>query len=210
MNDARGTLTYIAPVFRVADLKRSLAFHRDQLGFGLDFTYEEFCASVSRDGCRVHLKCADPTPRDQAAFEGNEFIDACVVLQNVEGLSATFQSAGITIAVPLRQMPYGVEFYIRARTVTLWHSFSLRRNERHPGQAIQDGPLRAGCARSRGGSTCSVAAACFGLIERSAQERSPVRRAHARKNGGTARAIRGSFDRLARATRAVADPSVSF
>ena len=113
MNDARGTLTYIAPVFRVADLKSSIAFYSDQLGFGLDFCYEEFYASVSREGCHVHLKCADPSPRNQAAFEHNEFIDACVVVQDVEGLSAAFQSAGITFAVGLRQMPYGVEFYVR-------------------------------------------------------------------------------------------------
>jgi catechol 2,3-dioxygenase-like lactoylglutathione lyase family enzyme len=113
MNDARGTLTYIAPVFRVADLQRSLAFYHDQLGFGLDFCYEEFYASVSRDGCHIHLKCADPTPRDQAAFERDESIDACVVIQNAEALSAAFQSAGIMFAVPLRQMLYGVEFYVR-------------------------------------------------------------------------------------------------
>jgi catechol 2,3-dioxygenase-like lactoylglutathione lyase family enzyme len=113
MNDARGLLTYIAPVFRVADLKRSLAFYCDQLGFGLDFCYEEFYASVSRDGCHVHLKCADSAPRDQAAFERDESIDACVIVQNAEGLSAAFQSASVTFALPLRQMPYGVEFYVR-------------------------------------------------------------------------------------------------
>ena len=113
MNDARATLTYIAPVFRVANLKRSLGFYRDQLRFGLDFCYEEFYASVSRDGCHVHLKCADPTPRDQAAFERDESIDACFVVNNVEGLSAAFQSAGVTFALPLRLMPYGVEFYVR-------------------------------------------------------------------------------------------------
>jgi catechol 2,3-dioxygenase-like lactoylglutathione lyase family enzyme len=112
MNDARGTLTYIAPVFRVVDLKRSLGFYRDQLGFGLDFCYEEFYASVSRDGCHVHLRCADPTPRDQADIERNEFIDACVIVQNAEVLAAAFQSAGVTFAVPLRRMPYGVEFYV--------------------------------------------------------------------------------------------------
>jgi catechol 2,3-dioxygenase-like lactoylglutathione lyase family enzyme len=113
MNEARGTLTYIAPVFRVANLNQSLAFYRDQLGFGLDFCYDEFYASVSRDGCHVHLKCADPTPRDQAAIERDESIDACVVVQNAVGLSAAFQSAGVTFALPLRQMPYGVEFYVR-------------------------------------------------------------------------------------------------
>ena len=42
-------LAYVAPVFRVADLARSLAFYRDRLGFDLDFSYEDFYASVCRD-----------------------------------------------------------------------------------------------------------------------------------------------------------------
>jgi catechol 2,3-dioxygenase-like lactoylglutathione lyase family enzyme len=113
MNDARGRLTYIAPVLRVKDLTRSLAFYRGQLGFDLEFCYEEFYASVSRDGCRIHLQCANPTPRDQAAFERDEFIDACIVVRDVEALSATFTSGGVPVAVPLRRMPYGVEFYVR-------------------------------------------------------------------------------------------------
>ena len=33
-------VTYIAPVFQVADLARSLAFYRDQLGFEVAFIYE--------------------------------------------------------------------------------------------------------------------------------------------------------------------------
>ena len=33
-------VTYIAPVFQVADLARSLAFYRDQLGFEVTFIYE--------------------------------------------------------------------------------------------------------------------------------------------------------------------------
>ena len=113
MNDAEGSLTYIAPVLRVVDLTRSLAFYRDQLGFDLDFCYEEFYASVSRDGCRIHLQCAQPTSRDQAAFERAEFIDACIAVRNVEALAATFRSADVPFAVPLREMPYGVEFYVR-------------------------------------------------------------------------------------------------
>jgi predicted enzyme related to lactoylglutathione lyase len=52
-------------------------------------------------------------PRDQAAFERSEFIDACIVVQNAEALSASFKSAGVPFAQPLRQMPYGVEFYVR-------------------------------------------------------------------------------------------------
>jgi catechol 2,3-dioxygenase-like lactoylglutathione lyase family enzyme len=46
MTDARGRLAYIAPVLRVPDLKRSLAFYRDRLGFDLDFCYEEFYVAL--------------------------------------------------------------------------------------------------------------------------------------------------------------------
>jgi len=106
-------LTYIAPVFRVADLARSLAFYRDQLGFDVAFVYEGSYAAVRRDGCHIHLNCAPPAPRDQAAFERAERIDACVVVTDAQSLSASFGSAGVPIVVALRQMPYGAEFYVR-------------------------------------------------------------------------------------------------
>ncbi len=107
------SLTYIAPVFRVTDLARALAFYRDQLGFQPEFCYEDFYASVCRDGCHLHLQCAPPTPRDQAVFERDEHIDACVVVRRAEELSADLASKGGTFVVPLRQMPYGSEFYVR-------------------------------------------------------------------------------------------------
>jgi catechol 2,3-dioxygenase-like lactoylglutathione lyase family enzyme len=113
MTHISGSLKYIAPVLRVSDLARSLAFYRDKLGFELDFSYEGFYASVRRDGCYIHLNCAPPTPRDQAAFERAEHIDACLVVQGVEALAAGFAVAGVSFTVPLRRMPYGSEFYVR-------------------------------------------------------------------------------------------------
>ena len=68
---------------------------------------------MCRDGCHIHLQCAQPTPRDQAAFERNEHLDACFVVQGAEALSISFASAGVPFAVPLRHMPYGLEFYVR-------------------------------------------------------------------------------------------------
>ena len=106
-------LNYIAPVFRVADLQRSLAFYRDRLGFEVEFNYENIYASVSRDGCRIHLSCGAPAPRDQAAFESAEHIDACAVVDGVEKLSESFAAAGAPFSVPLRRMPYGTECYVR-------------------------------------------------------------------------------------------------
>jgi catechol 2,3-dioxygenase-like lactoylglutathione lyase family enzyme len=113
MNPSAGILTHIAPVFRVADIPRSLNFYRDQLGFAVEFVHDGFYAGVCREGCHIHFKCAPPTPRDQAAFERDGHIDAFMGVQNAEVLADGFASAGVAFVVPLRHMPYGTEFYVR-------------------------------------------------------------------------------------------------
>ena len=108
-----GMLSYIAPVLRVSDLARSVAFYRDRLEFDVVFVYEGFYAEVRRDGCRMHLNCSPPTPRDQAAFERDEHIDVCIVVADAEVLWTGFASKGVSFSVRLRDMPYGSEFYVR-------------------------------------------------------------------------------------------------
>ena len=113
MSKSRRSLHYVAPVFRVADLSRSLEYYRARLGFEVEFNYEGFYAGVLREGCRVHLKCSPPLHRDQAAFEAAEHLDACFGVQDVESLASEFASAGASFSVAPRQMPYGKEFYVR-------------------------------------------------------------------------------------------------
>jgi catechol 2,3-dioxygenase-like lactoylglutathione lyase family enzyme len=113
MNDSNASLRHLAPVFRVRELARSIRFYEEQLGFELEFSYEDFYASVRRDGCHIHLKCASPTMRDQAAFERGEDLDVCVAVSSAEKLAAEFSAAGVSFSVPLRTMPYGIEFYVR-------------------------------------------------------------------------------------------------
>ena len=112
MNELSASLSYIAPVFRVADIARSLAFYCDQLSFVVEFVYEGFYAGVCRDNCRIHLKCA-PAARDQAAFERENHVDVCIGVHNAEFLSAQFASTGVPFILPLREMAYGQEFFVR-------------------------------------------------------------------------------------------------
>jgi catechol 2,3-dioxygenase-like lactoylglutathione lyase family enzyme len=113
MDDSPKDFEHLAPVLRVHNLGRSLAFYREQLGFEVAFCYEGFYAGVCRDGCHIHLQCAPPASRDQAEFERKEHLDACVVVRNAKALFSAYTHAEITFTVPLRQMPYGSEFYIR-------------------------------------------------------------------------------------------------
>ena len=113
MNEGPKKLIYIAPVFQVADVPRSLSFYRDQLGFMVDFVHEGFYAGVSRDGCHIHLKHSTRTTRDREAFEKEEHIDVCIGVESAEELFASFTAAAVPFVVPLRQMQYGTEFYVR-------------------------------------------------------------------------------------------------
>jgi catechol 2,3-dioxygenase-like lactoylglutathione lyase family enzyme len=58
-------LTGIAPQFLVDDLDRAIAYYRNKLGFELDFEYQSFYASVTRDGFAIHLKHAPKLAADR-------------------------------------------------------------------------------------------------------------------------------------------------
>jgi catechol 2,3-dioxygenase-like lactoylglutathione lyase family enzyme len=113
MQGSASRLKYVAPVLRVTDLQRSIAYYCHRLGFDLEFNYEGFYASVVRDDCRVHLNYAAPLERDQKAFETAEHLDACFGVEDAAALANAFASPGAAFSVPLRNMPYGWEFYIR-------------------------------------------------------------------------------------------------
>jgi len=113
MTSATIKLTSVAPVLRVAQLDRSIAYYRDRLGFEIEFEYEGSYASVVRDGCRIHLKCSPPVERDAAAFEAAEHIDVFFGVEGIEALASEMIASGASISVPLRQMPYGKELYVR-------------------------------------------------------------------------------------------------
>lgn len=68
---------------------------------------------VTRDGCFIHLKGAPPAPRDQAAFEKSEHLDACVIVRDAAALFRQLGASGATFTVTLRKQPYGTEFYVR-------------------------------------------------------------------------------------------------
>jgi catechol-2,3-dioxygenase len=49
----------MSPQLQVADIERSLEFYTKQLGFEIEFRYENLYAGISKDGHSIHLKMAD-------------------------------------------------------------------------------------------------------------------------------------------------------
>lgn len=106
-------ITSIAPQFLVDDLNVTIDYYRECLGFETDFVYDSFYASVSRDGCSIHLKCAPKTVSDRTLRRENEHLDAYIGVQGVEELFAEISSRGARIIHRLEEKPWGCkEFYV--------------------------------------------------------------------------------------------------
>ena len=103
----------IAPQFLVDDLERALAYYRDALGFEVDFVYESFYASVSRDGCAIHLKCAPKTVADRAHRRELEHLDAYIKVSGIQELFDEMRTRGANVIRPLEQRPWAcLDFYV--------------------------------------------------------------------------------------------------
>ena len=103
----------IAPQFLVDDLDSTIAYYCDKLGFSLDFCYESFYASVSRDGSSIHLKCAPKTVGDRAHRQHNEHLDAYVRVTGIETLHDELRSRGALITRSLEARPWSCQdFYV--------------------------------------------------------------------------------------------------
>jgi uncharacterized glyoxalase superfamily protein PhnB len=102
----------MSPLFVVANLEQSLSYYTIQLGFNISFRYEDFYAGIVKDGCSIHLKCGIPDKEIRAHKKTNEHIDITFTITNISDFFEALKSKHIDIIQPLRQMPYGREFYI--------------------------------------------------------------------------------------------------
>jgi catechol 2,3-dioxygenase-like lactoylglutathione lyase family enzyme len=102
-----------APQFLVDDLDAALSFYRECLGFEVDFVYEGFYASVSRDGAPIHLKCAPKLAAERGHRKAGEHLDAHVEVGGVRELYEELEGRGAPIARPLEKRPWGaLDFYV--------------------------------------------------------------------------------------------------
>jgi uncharacterized glyoxalase superfamily protein PhnB len=107
------SISTAAPQFLVDRLADALAFYEQRLGFERDFVYQNFYASVSRDGAMLHLKCAPKLEGERAHRRSEEHLDAYLAVSGVRELHEEFVRRGAPIVKPLEQRPWGqLDFYV--------------------------------------------------------------------------------------------------
>src|SRR5215470_20059604 len=92
-----------APQLLVDALGEALNFYEKRLGFERDFVYEDFYASVSRDGAVIHLKCAPKLEAERAHRHAGDHLDAYLPVSGLSELHDEFVARGATITRPPQQ-----------------------------------------------------------------------------------------------------------
>ncbi len=100
-------LTYIAPFFIVADIKASVSFYTDKLGFVIRYMGPEddpFYAMVGRDQISIMLKAIAPGIEPIPNHTRHPWArwDAYISTEDPDALFEEYRSAGITFHQPLR------------------------------------------------------------------------------------------------------------
>ena len=112
-------ITGIAPQFLVDDLERAIAYYRDRLGFELDFVFQSFYASVTRNGFAIHLKHAPKLAGDRAHRRQHEHLDAHVSVSGIQSLFSELQAPGAHVIKPLEERPWACLDLMFQRTARL-------------------------------------------------------------------------------------------
>lgn len=102
----------MSPQLVVADINHSIDFYTKKPGFIIDFRYEDFYAGISKDGCLIHLKAGKPSINERRSKRTHEDLDIVFSVEGIETVYEEFSGRSIELVQPLRDMPYGKEFYI--------------------------------------------------------------------------------------------------
>ena len=102
----------MSPQFLVTDLSRSIEFYTKKLGFYIDFRYEDFYCGIIKDDYSIHLKLVDPAIGESENRKNNGYLDITFSVEGIDDLYEYIKSKSIEVTQPLRDMPYGREFYI--------------------------------------------------------------------------------------------------
>jgi catechol 2,3-dioxygenase-like lactoylglutathione lyase family enzyme len=102
----------MSPQLIVRDIARSIAFYTEKLGFGLDFRYADFYAGMIKDGHSIHLKSGTPSTEERKNKRKNEDLDLVFSVDGIEDLYEQLSKNQVEFIQPLRDMPYGKEFYL--------------------------------------------------------------------------------------------------
>jgi uncharacterized glyoxalase superfamily protein PhnB len=98
---------HTVPFLPVRDLKETIAYYRDRLGFSNEWFWEDSDAGIERD--EMHLLFNQNPEFAGRINSGDRGLEVMWFVQNVEDIYAELQEKGVEIAAELEAEPWGVK-----------------------------------------------------------------------------------------------------
>jgi len=117
LTTSKATIVAAEPALFVADIKASINFFTEKLGFSIAFVYGEppFYAQVKRDAAQINLRCVDRPVIDPAVREREELLSAVMTVASADEIKQLFleiQGKNVAFFQPLKTQPWGARNFI--------------------------------------------------------------------------------------------------
>ena len=113
----KATIVGAEPQLFVTDIKRSLEFFREKLGFSIVFSYGEppYYAQVGRDAARLNLRYVERPVIESTVRDREELLSVSMTVATAEEIKLLFlefQSAGVAFYQTLKKQPWGAKNFV--------------------------------------------------------------------------------------------------
>jgi uncharacterized glyoxalase superfamily protein PhnB len=100
-------IVQVAPQFFTTDVRGTVAYYRDKLGFECLGTWQDppVYAIVARDGHAIHFRCAAPPIANPDKY-ADELLDAYLHVRDADALYAEYAAKGVLFTRELGNMPW--------------------------------------------------------------------------------------------------------
>jgi len=107
-------ITKVVPQFFTSDLSATLQYYREMLGFEAGFVYGEppCYAGAVRDGASIFFRLVGVPPVQGAEKYTEEFLDAYILVEDVDALYAEYRSRGVTLVREIGSMPWSFREFV--------------------------------------------------------------------------------------------------
>jgi catechol 2,3-dioxygenase-like lactoylglutathione lyase family enzyme len=107
-------IAQVIPQLRTTDLAASIRFYTEQLGFTLDFRYEDFYAGIRAGDQVVHLKLVDSADPSIDFVDAGEHFHLYLETDDATAAAARLRANGVRLVKPVHDTPWGTrEFALK-------------------------------------------------------------------------------------------------
>lgn len=101
------TITRVVPQLRTTDMAASIHFYTEQLGFSVDFNYQDFYVGIRVGDQLVHLKLVDEQDPSIPYVDEGGHIHLYLQSQGVAAFAAQFKARGVPLVKDVHETPWG-------------------------------------------------------------------------------------------------------